>query len=264
MMTTRAKGIAATFMLLSLSGCAALYPRYTTAYSAVPAGLAESGELSPAPDTVHRLSVISAEVPRQTRDGRAWDADGAPDPYVVIFRNGAEVYRTRSIANNYRPEWDPQHDYVDVILRDNDEIRVELRDDDGLGSDPVGIGIARGVPSDARNGGVWMMRLEGGPVVSLRTVPPPPQLGMGLTYEFRDDALYVVAIEEASPARAAGLRPGDRIVAVDGRAVAQLGETGARQALDRNTMQDVTLRVVRGRGSTDEVTVRRGAVYPAR
>jgi hypothetical protein len=263
-MSPRALPTTALIALLSLPACSAVYPRYSTAYRPAPPGLAEGGELSPPPDAVQRIAVIRGEVPRTTRDGRAWDDDAGPDPYVVVLRNGDEVFRSRVLQNTLRPEWDPQRDYADIWVRDGDTLRVEFRDDDGLSYDPIGVGEVRGIPSDARNGGVWLMRLEGRPVVELRATPPPPQLGMGVTYEYRGDALLVTEVQQAGPAYAAGLRVGDRITAIQGRPVSAMGELEVRQAMDRGSMGDVSLVVARDRGAPTEMTVRRDAVYPAR
>lgn len=250
--------------MFACAGCSAVYPRYSTVVRDVPAAMAEGGELSPPPDFVQRIAVIRAELPRTTRDGRRWDDDPGPDPYVVIYRNGVEVFRSRVVANSFRPEWDPQRDYVDLRVRDSDRLRVELRDDDGWSFDPVGIQDMHGVPSEARNGGVWLIRLEGGSVVELRATPPPPRLGMGVTYEYRGDALWVVSVEEAGPAYAAGLRPGDRIGSIQGRPVGAMSELEARDAMDRGAMTDVSLTVIRGNGRPMEITVRRDALYPSR
>jgi hypothetical protein len=247
---------------LVLPACSAFYPRYTTVYRAVPPGVSEQGGLTAPPEEVQRIAVVSAEIPRQHREGRDWDSDGPPDAYVILYRNGAEVYRTRVIPNTLTPEWDPARDYIDLRVSDTDQLRFEMRDDDGFGSDLIGIAEERGVPIDARNGGNWTVRLEGGASVSLRSTPPPPQLGMGVTFDFENDNLGVLALEEAGPGYRAGLRVGDHITSIGGRAVGTLGEIGSRQAMDRNAMEPVELGVTRGAGHMT-ITVARDAVYPA-
>ncbi len=262
-LVARLCALALTASLLASTGCAAIFPRQTTIYREVPAGLAERGELTPAPDFVHRLSVLRAELPRLTRDAREWDNDAGPDAFVVVYRNGAEIFRSRTIQNTLRPEWNPARDFADVRIHDNDQLRIELRDDDGIVSDLVGLAEVRGVPNDARNGGIWNVRLEGGASVQLQSNPPPPRLGMGVTYDFRDDVLVVLEVEEAGPAYAGGLRAGDRITAVDTRPISSLGEGGSRQAMNGGAMREIHLTVSRA-GSSTVVDVRRDACYPSR
>lgn len=245
------------------AGCAAIYPRYTTMARPAPEGLLATGQLSPAPDFVQRITVLRAEIPRTTRDGRNWDDDGPPDPYVIIYRNGEEVLRTAPVQNSIRPEFPAAQSHVDVRVRDSDVLRFELRDHDPVFHDFIAMGETRGVPSDARNGGNWNVRLEGGTMLELQATPPPPHIGMGVTYEYRTDQLRVVSVEEAGPAFAGGLRAGDTITTINGRPVSALSETEVRTALDRAVSQDVTL-VAQRNGSNSEVVVRRDAVYLVR
>jgi hypothetical protein len=244
-----------------------VFPRYSTAARDVPAGMAEGGGLTPPPDSLHHLGVARAECPAQTRDGRAWDSDGAPDLYVVLLRNGAEVFRSRTISNNAAPEWDPERDAVDVFVRDSDVLRVELREDDGALSPSELVGLIEvrgGVPSEARNGGRWSVRLEGGATVQLSSRPPRARLGMGVTYEYRTESLVVVEVAEAGPASSAGLRAGDRIVRINGAPVAGMSELDARQAMDRAMMRDVALAVERAGAPATELTIRSDALYNGR
>ncbi len=262
-MTTRLLTLAA--VAFAATDCGAIYPQYTTIIMDAPPGLAEGGEISPPPETVMRIAAVSAELPQQTRDARPWDSDGAPDAYVVFIRNDREVYRSRVVRNSIRPTWDPAHDFADLHIEPSDALRVELRDDDGLTSDVVGLASSRGIPGEAHGGGQWVLHFEAGAVLTLSITPPPPRLGMGLSFEYHSDRLVVLSLEFASAARTAGLRVGDRIVAVNGRAVSAMTENEARDALNRNGMSDVTLSVQHeGRSTTEDITVRRDALYPSR
>lgn len=250
-------------LTLAVAHCGALFPRYNTLARPVPPGMSEGGEVSPAPDWVHRLSAVGAVVPRTTRDGRPWDDNGGPDPLVILLRNGTEVFRTSVQRDTQSPRWDAAREFVDVIIENSDVLRVELYDDDGLTRELVGATDLRGVPADARNGGLWNVRLEGGATVELHTVPPPAQLGLGLGWEFHTDYALVLSVERAGPAYGAGLRAGDRILRIANQTVSAMGETGTRQALDRGAYQDVTVSVQRN-GATLELELRRDALYPTR
>lgn len=77
-------------------------------------------------------------------------------------------------------------------------------------------------------------------VVQLAEVTPPwrdrtadlaalqsQQLWFGLTYRSRGDTVSVRATQPGSPARAAGLLPGDRLVAVEGQPVTSIAQVNA-------------------------------------
>jgi carboxyl-terminal processing protease len=72
--------------------------------------------------------------------------------------------------------------------------------------------------------------------------------GIGVEVEFRDDSVVVIAPIEGSPAEQAGVRSGDRIVAIDGVPV-------------RGKPSQALVRIMRGKPGTDVVvTIRRETV----
>lgn len=253
-----------TACLISVSSlhCGLVFPHYTTASREMPPALLESGSLTPPPPHIVRLTVASATVPLRTRDGRNWDDDAGPDAYVVIFRNGDEVLRTPTIDNNASPSWMTKN-FVDLRVRSTDNIRVELRDDDGFGSDLVAQQSTSGLPDDVRTGGNWSLRLEGGSSVQIRVGAPRPVLGMGVGYDIRPTAIVVTDIEEAGPGYNAGLRKGDQIQQIDQRSVTGMTEGEARQSMDQFLLHDVTFLVQHATGTPVEITVRRDALYTA-
>lgn len=245
-----------------LSGCGAVFPRYTTATRPPPPGFLDANRLSPPPESVRRITFLSATLPPQRADGRGWDDDGAPDMYVVLYRNGVEIFRSHVAQDQTRAVW---RDAAETVyVPPSARMRVEVWDDDGAFRDPVGQAEFSGVPLGAQGGGEHLIRLEGGAQLVIRVEPPPPRLGLGVTYEVHADHLRVVEVEAVSPASTAGLRAGDRIIAIDGQRVDALGEPGARQAMDRGALRELALRVVRGDSAPEEMIVRVDAVYPAR
>jgi hypothetical protein len=251
-------------LVASSAACGAIYPQYATSVLDAPPGMAEGGEISPPPEDLVRVAAQSAEIPELTRDSHTWDGDGGPDPYVVMLRNDREVYRSRVMRDSTHPSWTPASDFADLRIEPTDRIHIELRDDDGLSSDVIGVYDGRGLPPEAR-GGEWLMRFERGASLTLSVGTPTPHLGMGVRYEVHSDRLVVLSVEYGSAARVAGLRVGDRILAINGRAISSSSEGEVRQGMDRNATQDVSLTVQHeGATATEQLTIRRDALYPSR
>lgn len=247
--------------LVALSGCGALFPRYTTATRRPPLGFVEANRLTPPPESVRRISFISASLRPQRNDGRAWDDDGAPDLSVRLLRNGVEVYRSPTARDTLRARWTDAT--ITLYLPATAQMRVELWDDDGAFSDPAGSAEFRGIPLGAADGGEHLLRLQGGAELTMRVDAPPPLLGMGVSYEVHGGHLRVLEVEAVSPANSAGLRAGDHITAIDGASVGRLGEIGARQAMDRASHRGVTLSVERDGAALPPLHIEVDAVYPA-
>lgn len=261
MATSRWFVVAALASLASHMGCAAVFPRYTTATRRVPAELLQEHSVTPPPDDVRTVSVLSAELPPSRTDGQPWDSDGDPDLYAVIIRDGTEVYRSPVVQNSLRPEWRAAE--VTLRVRPDSVLRFELWDDDGMVSQPVGSEQVTGIPTSALDGGNWVIRYQGNAFLRLGARPPEARFGMGVTFEVHEDYLRVISVEEGSPATTAGLRPEDRIVAIDGRTVQDMGELDSRQAMDRASVRQISITVARGDTRTP-MTVSPGAVYSAR
>ncbi len=243
------------------ASCGAVFPRYTTATRAIPERLQETGNITPPPDSIRAVRAASAEIPATRPDGQPWDSDGLPDPYVVMFRNDVEVYRSPVARDTLQPTWDgPARS---LFLSGETSFRFELRDADGVVDDSISVIEYPGVPSGALGAGEWRVTFPNTAALVLRLDRPTARFGMGVTYEMHEDYLQIVAVEQASPATAADLQVGDRITHIDGVAVSTLDERGGRQAMDRSVMREVTLRVVRSGAPPRDVIVRNDAVYPA-
>lgn len=224
--------------------------------------MVESGALSQPPDTVQRVSFREAEAPPSRRDAASWDTDGPPDLYVVIYRNDQEIYRTPVATNQAHATW-PDSAAVSVFVSPQSRMRVELWDEDGAFDDIVGRYEWIGMPTSAMHGGAWVIPLENGGSIHLEANPPPPQLGMGITFEVHEEYAQIIDVVPDGPAAHAGLTVGDHITSIDNRTVLDLGEIGTRQGLDRGAVREVALTVVHGSDAPRQVTVRCDAVYPA-
>jgi hypothetical protein len=249
-------------LTVGLAGCGAVFPRYTAATRPPPPGLITGGRLSQPPMTVRVVRAAEAEAPPSKPSGEAWDGDGPPDLYVVLYRNDQELYRSPVATDATHPTFsDPG---VAMYVSSSAAFRVELWDEDGPFDDLVGRQEFVGVPASALQGGQSLLRMEHGATVRLEASAPSPLLGLGVTYEVHGSHLRLLDVVADGPAGRAGLRLGDRITAVDGRAVSDLGEEGSRRALDRATARELDLEVERADGRRETMHVPVDAVYPAR
>ncbi len=249
-----------TFASLAL-GCGAVFPRYTTAYRPVPEDLRASGRLTRPSPGVQQITFREAEVSPHRENGSGWDPDSPPDLYAVLYRDDTEVYRTPVILDGVHPIWNNAS--VTLEVTSASRLRIELWDEDGPFDDIVGRQDFIGIPEDARGGGEWLVSLQGGASLMLSVSPPAPRLGLGVTYGLHDSYLGVLAVVTESPAARAGLRVGDHITAVNHHPVTDLGELGAREAMDRGAVMPLDLTVVRGSAPAVELNTRVDAAYPA-
>jgi carboxyl-terminal processing protease len=84
--------------------------------------------------------------------------------------------------------------------------------------------------------------------------------GIGLELRSEEEQLVVITPLPGSPAQAAGLRPGDAILSVDGKSVAELGSTDAIGKIRGPAGSTVSLRVQKLGGGIDTLNVTRAAI----
>ncbi len=216
------------------------------------------------PEHIRSLTVVGAELPPRKRGGLPWDEDGSgPDPFLRIYRNGQLLWESPVRRNTRAPRWNYTFPKA-VRLPPDASLRVELWDADFPSADPAGVWSQQGLPAGLQEGFGMRLQLEGGAVVTLRLGPPVPMRGTGIArYEVRPDDLLVLDVLPDSPASRAGVRPGDRIVAIGGRPVSQVGVERAVGLLARaGRRSGVTLRLRRPSGRVRTVTLDGGFVWP--
>jgi hypothetical protein len=89
-------------------------------------------------------------------------------------------------------------------------------------------------------------------------VPPRAELDMSGLYLMTDRAARRIVVEEVrtgSPARSAGIRPGDALVSLDGRSTAELSLAEVRRVLRSQDGRTVRLLLARG-GATKDVALK--------
>ncbi|MDW8361617.1 MAG: PDZ domain-containing protein [Myxococcales bacterium] len=232
---------------IALAGCAA-YPRRSTSLTPAPADVATH-----APDHVWRITFVEATVPPRRRGDLPWDPDGMPDPFVRVYRSGALLWEGPIAENTLQPTWNatiPDN----VRLAPGEPLRIEVWDADEVDADPIGIWRGDGLPATAVPGADARIRFEGDATLMFRIAPPLAYRGLGIRrYEVRPDALVVLEIIENSPAGRAGLRPGDRIVAIDDQPVETLDERRAATELSLAHERGSRLTVERADGTRQTV-----------
>lgn len=255
-MLTARNACLALVLSLSLATCA--YPRKSTPLSAVP-NLRTAP--SDTPDDLWKLIIVSADVPRTQRSGLPWDeAKGAPDPYVRLYVNGRELWRSPTVTDSLRPEFNASPPRNLAVAR-NERLRLELWDEDAVGGDPIGVYEGRAL-GEAILDAETTLKLEGGATLTVRVARPEPHAGTGIAlYEIRKTALHLLEILPRSPAARAGLKAGDQITAIDGKTIDQLGPRGAESALVLAAQRESELTVVSPGESPRAVTLDKGYVW---
>lgn len=249
-------GVAAT---LALGGCAPAFPSFATPVRAAP----EQGQsLDPTPpDDLLYLRLRGATVPERTRDGRHWDAFGqhAPDPFAVVYLDGEELFRTRPERNTYRPTW-PGSPEGNFRIPPRSTLRVEMFDQNPMKHRPICLFEFSGVDDDVFAGG-REAKCDGGATLGLIVERARAEVGVGLALEVRRTEVLVTQVEEESPASRAGLMRGDRIVAIQGKTVAEMGPGEARSLVNANTRMGIELVILEPDGGTRTVRLKDGPIY---
>lgn len=244
-------------LILSTGGC--VYPRRTTSLSPV---TRRSGSAAlNAPSGVWRLVIVGAHVRPRNNGNLAWDDDeGLPDVFVRVYRRQELILETPTENDTLEPAWDASPEN-NLFVDDETPLRIEVWDSDLVGADPIGVYDRRGLPAMAIEGADARIMLEGGSWLTVRREPPTAHRGLGVArYEVRPDRLVLLELHTYSPIYRAGLRPGDEVVGVGDRRVADMSDGEAASALSMASSRRETLTYVR-RGREESVEVDRGYVW---
>jgi membrane-associated protease RseP (regulator of RpoE activity) len=185
----------------------------------------------------------------------SWDGDGGlPDPVVRLYRGDTLVWESEAVEDTLRPRFAvtlPRN----VWVPEDRELRLELWDQDAVGSDPIGVWRGKGLPDNALPDAEARLLLEGRATLVIRISDPVAHRGTGLArYELRGDRVKVLKVTERSPAARAGIEPGDRITAVDGVSVEAMGPSETASSLSMaGSARGTTLTVQKPDGSRHQV-----------
>jgi hypothetical protein len=245
-----------------LAACPAVYPELRTPMRPVAMGQALD---PPPPPEVRWLAFKGAKVPERTRDGRRWGTElgkGLPDPYAKLLVGGVEVLRTKVDRSTLTPTWadSPKGNFR---IRPDDKMRVEIWDARVMNDHPIGIkDLGPMSTNDQRGLEEIQEECESGAQFTLANEPAHGFIGYGLFYELRTYEAYVTRVYEESPAARAGIKPGDQLVAIDGREVRSMKEGELQSTFNAPSSKGHDLSVRHENGSTVMVALKEGAVYP--
>jgi hypothetical protein len=253
--------LAWALVVLLGSGCAAVYPQVQTPVRPMPAGR----ELNPPPPAeLLFIGFKGAEIPRRTRDGRAWDelGSGKPDPFAKVFIGNRELFRTETQSDTFAPTWPltPTRNYQVAV---GALMRVELWNDNAVNNQPICVRIVDDLREAAGDSGEISLECEGGGRIQMVVRPGRPKFGLGFSYELRAEGSAVSSVQELSPAERAGLRVGDELVEVMGKRVRGLSPAELRSTVNANAPQGLKL-LVRGpeKGAPErEIQLEEGPIY---
>jgi hypothetical protein len=238
-------------------GCA--YPRRSTFIHPAPLALVKPDDR---PKDLWTIRFIGAELPQFKATGLPWDSDKTdPDPFIRLVVDKRVVWESPVQKDTRRPEWNitlPRN----VEIPENATVRIELWDrDTAVSADPAGSASHTGLPENALQDATARVTLDNLAVVTLMVSAPRAHQGVGLHFEVRPDAIIVLDVEPRSPAGRAGIRKGERIVAIGGRRVAAQSSDEAQSGLSLASERGLTLTIADAKGHEREVTLDKGVTW---
>lgn len=243
----------------ALAGCGAFFPELSTRFSEAPKAV--SYDPPPPPDR-HFVRAVKGVVPPKARDGRDWgQAFGSlPDPFVKVFVNDKELFRTEPVSDTFEPKWD-EKTAANFRVAVGDKLEVQLWHKGALTDTPVGIREQTLTPDMLDTEDV-LFDLGNGASVTLAILPAKPVWGIGFWFELRNDSAYVTRLVESSPASRADVQAGDRILKIDDKAVDKMTVDEMKSLLSAFPASGRTLALQHKGGATLQVSLKEGPIYP--
>jgi len=244
----------------ALAACAAVYPELQT-----PLRSAEGRQTEAPPSDLRWIAFKGATVPAETRDGRKWGGDlgrAAPDPYAVLFLNGKLLLKTPAQGGTLTPTW-PDGPAGNFRIKKSDHFRVELWDSNTLNDRPIGFKDVGSLDEGVDMGGEADIECNSGAHVRVAFEPAHARMGLGFYYELRIGEVFVTRVYEESPAGRAGIKPGDQILALEGKVVSGLRAPEIQSILNTPHLTPLAMRVRhKADGQEVAVQVKDGGIFP--
>jgi len=215
------------------------------------------------PKNLWSIRVLGAQIPRSKSTGLPWDEDrSCPDPFVRLLLDDRLIWESAPIDNTYAPEWNlavPRN----VLVEPDARFKLEIWDRDSpVSADPIGRLKSLGLPPVAHPNATARLTLDTGAVLTIVVSPPRAHEGVGiLEYEVHHECLYVLGVEERSPAGRAGIRKGDHITGIDGLRVSSLDPNQSSTMLSLAVKRGYVLDVADDAGQERKVRLDRGYIW---
>jgi hypothetical protein len=186
--------------------------------------------------------MAGVQIPNRTRDGRSWDASGGlPDPFAIVFINDKELFRTAVERDTLNPKW-PKGPKTSYELPKGAKLRVEIWDDNAIHRAPICSKKLKELEDHALTGSVTLS-CEGGTEIEIVIKAAEAKFGLGFSYEFRSDGVFISGVTPLSPSSRAGMRAGSQILTLMGKSIAGKSEAEVKSIINANgsTGLDLTL-----------------------
>jgi len=254
-----ARRLAAGLFGLGLCACGAVYPEISTPVHPVGARRLEP----PPPADLVYLKFANAHIPTHTRDGRQWDSVGgsAPDPFAKLLIEDKEILLTPVQANTLSPTW-PDQKLGNYRIPPGVPVHVELWDSNAINNHPICVESIANILAEASEEQNLELRCDSGATIEIVVQPAHAKFGLGLYYELGSDDIQITRVVGESPAGRAKLTRGDQVLRIQGRDVKGMDPDSTRSLINANVSTGVTFSVKHADGSTAEVTLKDGPIYP--
>lgn len=243
-----------------VAACGAVYPEVSTPVRSVPP--AKQVEPEP-PGNLLYIAFEKVIIPRQTRDGRKWDAVGgaAPDPFAKVLVNGVEIIKTPTESNTMHPTW-PTQVRANYRIDPGAKVVVEVWDSNPIHNDPICVVRVDSIHDKASEVASELL-CNSGARVQLRIEAARPKVGLGFAYELQSQAVKITKVIEHSPASRAGLSRGAEITSIQGKKVTELDADQIRSLINANGQTGLQLDIRLPDGTSKTVELKEAAMYPS-
>ena len=249
----------ALLVLCAVLCVACAYPRRATVAHPAPIASVKSSDY---PEGLWTLRILGAELPERKPGGLPWDSDGTPpDPFVRLWIDKRLVWESPTLENTRKPEWNvtlPRN----ISVPSGATFRLEVWDrDTAVSADPAGYIQRSGLPETALPDAVARLTLDNLANLSIVVSAPRAHRGVGLRYEVRSDSLVVLEVDALSPAARAGIRVGERVVAIGPQRVSELGGDEASSDLSLAADRGHVLTIADEQGKERQVSLDKGFIW---
>lgn len=258
--TKRLLGCGGILALVCFStACSAVYPEMQTSVRPLP----DTVEPDPPPaDDLYYVYFEGASIPAKDQGGLPWPG-GAPDPVAKLLVDEVVLFQTPVESRTRTPTWKGQ-DKQNYRIYHGSKVFIEVWDDNPMTNMPICRVRVRDMRT-LRDGGDNEFWCDSGARVRLHVSAAKAMVGIGLYYETRGrDGVRVTRVVSDSPAARAGLKQGDRILAINGKPVATLDALQIRSEMNLHARSGLELDVWFKDGARHVVKLKEGALFPLR